>query len=89
MEQIFGTAIRCVCDHQQKMAEVSPGTGLSIQGETKTLGMLRRDQGLEIVRERHNRKHYAIIAPKELLQRLAGTLEGSAVVDYVQRVFVS
>lgn len=47
---------------------------------------IRPGIGLEVMDGRHGVKHLARVEPREMLQRLAGTLAGSAILDYVRRV---
>ena len=44
--------------------------------------------GLEIQKKSHGRDYVATVSPRELLRQLAGTLEASAIVEYVRGVFV-
>ena len=42
--------------------------------------------GLHVIDGRHGVKHEARVAARELLERLAGTVSGSAIVTYVSNV---
>ena len=45
-----------------------------------------RPGGLEVRDGRHGIKHEAALGPREVLERLTGTVDGSAIVSYVARV---
>lgn len=70
-----GTAIYCL-EH-----------GCSAQEHQHWQRMLdiKPQQGLEIIDARHGERHQAFVKPKEILERLAGTVDGSAIVDYVRK----
>ena len=53
---------------------------------TERLMDIKPHLGFEIIDDRHGIKHKALVPPREALERLAGTLDGSAIVDYVRRV---
>lgn len=53
---------------------------------TERLLDLRPGEGIHVLDGRHGTRHEAIVGPREVLARLAGTVEGSAIVDYVERV---
>ena len=53
---------------------------------TERLLDLRPREGIQVVDGRHGTRHEATVGPREMLARLAGTVEGSAIVDYVSRV---
>ena len=55
-------------------------------GRTKVAELHPREN-LAIVDRSHGRKHVAVLTAREILERLSGTLNGSAVVDYVKTVF--
>ena len=51
------------------------------------VGEIHPQSRLAIVDRSHGRKHVAVLTAREILERLSGTLNGSAVVDYVKTVF--
>lgn len=53
---------------------------------TERLLDLRPQEGIQVVDGRHGTRHEATVAPREILARLAGTVDGSAIVAYVNRV---
>jgi hypothetical protein len=65
--------------------------GCSLDGElhhSEKLGEIRPLEGL-VIHDRRNRiRHMAVVSPMEVLQRLSGTLEGSAVIEYVKKVII-
>ena len=42
--------------------------------------------GIEVLDDRHGQRHRALVQPREALERLAGTINGSAILDYVRKV---
>ena len=50
------------------------------------LSEIRPREGMYVRDRRHGQHHSADVEPLELLRRLAGTLEGSAIVECVQGV---
>ncbi len=75
----------------------NPGTGTSIYcgcsldgqlHQSEKLGEIRPAEGL-VIHDRRNRiRHMAIVPPGEVLQRLAGTLDSSAVLEYCKTVVI-
>ena len=65
--------------------------GCSLDGElhhTEKLGEIRPLEGL-VIHDRRNRiRHMAVVTPVEVLQRLSGTMEGSAVIEYCKTVLL-
>ena len=53
---------------------------------TERLLDLRPREGIQVVDGRHGTRHEATVGPREMLARLAGTIAGCAIVDYVQSV---
>ena len=69
------------------MIDNGTAIGCNCCGNVK-LGELHPQQNLQLVDTRYGKRHKAVLEPKELLQRLAGTVEGSAVLTYVQTLFL-
>ena len=44
---------------------------------------------LEIMDQRHGKKHIAVLSPGQLLQRISGTMEPNAILIVVQRMIAS
>ena len=42
--------------------------------------------GIEVMDGRHGTAHKVLVPPRQTLERLAGTIGGSAIVAYVQKV---
>lgn len=55
---------------------------------TERLCDVRPGEGLHVIDGRHGTRHEARVTSRELLERLAGTTDGSAIVEYVHRVVV-
>lgn len=55
-------------------------------GQRQKLGLIYEQQGIVLADRRHGTLHRAEVGVKELLMRLAGTIDGSAVVNYVEEV---
>ncbi len=71
-----GTSVRCQCRHCFNSRE-----------QPEKLAEITHN-GLEIMDGRHGRVHFVQMPVRSVIERLAGTTDGSAVVDYVRRVFV-
>lgn len=56
---------------------------------TERLLDIRPGMGIEVKDDRHGCKHVAMVESREVLQRLAGTLDGSAIMEYVRQVVIS
>lgn len=56
---------------------------------TERLFDIRPGIGIEGVDRRHKVRHMALIEPKEALERLAGTIEGSAILEFARKVLYS
>ena len=56
-------------------------------GKRQTLGKMYPLEGIEIKSRHHGTYHMGSIAASELLFILAGTTDGSAVIEFVRRVF--
>jgi len=71
----LGTSLYCDCPNRYGVHASCPGR--------EKLGELRSD-GLEIQDKRHSGRHVVHLTPRDLLERLAGTVDGSAIVHYVR-----
>ena len=54
--------------------------------QTERLMDIKPHIGIEVMDGRHGTAHRALVPPRQALERLAGTLDGSAVMDYVRQV---
>ena len=68
------------------MAGIRSGTSIycTCHGTERLLDLTR--DGLHVMDGRHGTKHEARLEAREILERLAGTVSGSAIVAYVARV---
>lgn len=55
-------------------------------GRRQKFGLLPTQEGIVLRDGRHGRTHTVMMRPLELLQRLAGTMDGSAIQQYVAEV---
>ena len=69
------------------MGGVISGTSLfcSCHG-TERLADLAPHQGLHVVDGRHGTRHEVRLSERQILERIAGTVEGSAIVTYVRAI---
>lgn len=56
---------------------------------TERLFDIRPGVGIEAMDGRHGQKHIARVDTHEVLQRLAGTVDGSAIMEFVRHVVTS
>ena len=68
------------------MPGVNSGTSVMCDCHgTERLCDIRPGIGLEVLDGRHGIKHLARVDSREMLERLSGTMDGSAIVDFVRR----
>ena len=53
---------------------------------TERLLDIKTQGGIHVVDKRHGVRHEASVSSREVLERLSGTIGGSAIVDYVRKV---
>ena len=46
---------------------------------------IRPGEGIEVRDERHGTAHTALVPPREALERLSGTRDGAAILEFVRR----
>ena len=54
--------------------------------QTERLMDIKPMVGIEVMDGRHGTAHKVLVPPRQTLERLAGTIGGSAIVAYVQKV---
>jgi hypothetical protein len=69
---LHGTTILCAC------RDCRPGRREKLAEVHK--------EGIAIQKGAHGTKHRVFLTPKDVLSRLAGTIDGSAIRDYVDRI---
>jgi hypothetical protein len=65
--------------------------GCSLDGQlhqSEKLGEIRPQEGLVIYDRRNRIRHMAVVRPVDVLQRMAGTLDGSAVLEYCKSIVI-